>query len=129
MLDKYCAKLAKDWEIENGFGTNVSNIFVIPYGEDLEIVLAQVEEGFTLTAVLGPCPTAKKEDFYTKLLAANTLGQFTKGSVLALDEKENIVATQAVTFVSQYRDFYEILEDFMGNLDTWKQVIKMEAAT
>lgn len=127
MLDKYCEKLAKDWEIPNGFITNISGVYAIPLEEDLEVGLSSIDGGFTLVSTLGAIQASNKEGFYVKLLAGNSLGQFTRGAVIALDEKDNVIVSQEVTFVNQYRDFYETLEDFINTIDTWQNIVKTEA--
>ncbi len=126
MLESFCDKLAKEWSIESGFATNVPNVFAIPLEEDLEIVLTAIKGGFTLMSTLSPVIQDNKEELYIQLLSATMLGQGTKGAALALDEKENIVLSQTVTHISQYREFYEILEDFIDTVDTWRAVVSAE---
>lgn len=128
MLDRMCEKLAKDWGVERGFGTSVPGIWGIPLDDDLEIVLAEINGGYTLSATLAQAPQEKREEFYVELLAANMAGQATKGAVLGLNEKENVVVSQAITRPVQYRDFVEILEDFVTTVDDWQAVIKKAAS-
>lgn len=126
MLERYCEKLAKDWEIERGFRTNISGMFAIPIGENQEIVLTSISDGFTMATTIAPSPLQNRGDFFAKLLAGSMMGQFTKGAVLGLDEKDNVVLSLTVTQYPQYRDFYESLEDFMDTIETWQEVAKAE---
>ena len=79
MLDRFCDKLAKDWEIERGFSTNVPGMFAIPIGDGQEVVLTSVNDGITMASTIGPCPSEERGEFYAKMLAGCMMGQFTNG--------------------------------------------------
>jgi hypothetical protein len=124
MLDRYCEKLAKEWEIERGFATNISGMFAIPIGPNQEIVLTAVGgDGITMTSTIGPCPIEDRGELYTKLLAGCTMGQFTKGAVLGLDDKDNITITITLLQSPQYRDFEEAVEDLITTIQTWHELV------
>lgn len=120
MLERLCAALAEEWEIEGGFGTDVAGVYSIPLGDDLEIALTEAPEGFVMSAALGAAPHLKREEFFTVLMAGNFLGQGTQGGVLSLDENDIVSLSQVVTDVDHPREFRECVEDFIDVVDQWK---------
>ncbi|MFA6914785.1 MAG: type III secretion system chaperone [Parachlamydiales bacterium] len=126
MLERHLEKLAKEWEVKRGFSTSTPGVFEIPLGDDLSIVLTAIDSGFSLYTVLGSCTVEKKGDFFLKLLASCNLGESTRGAIFSLDEKENLVLSQWVRNAPQYRDFYEIIEDYVEIVDTWRAVLELE---
>lgn len=127
MLERYCERLAKEWEVPRGFATSVPGLFVIPLGDDLEINLNAIDAGFTMVSTLGDCPTVEKAEFYVKLLEGNMLGQFTKGATLGLDQNDKVVVSLYVKEAPQFQDFFDTLEDFIDTVDTWKAMMQIEA--
>lgn len=123
MLERHFEKLAKDWEVERGFATNVQGVFEVPLEEDLSITATEMSEGFSFNCILGPCTPENKGDFYYKLLVSSNLGESTRGAIFSLDERNNLVISQWIRNAPQYRDFFEALEDFIEEVDSWRAVL------
>ena len=121
MLDPFIQQLTKELELEGSLGTQMPGVFRFPLEEDLAILIADTPPGFTLTCTLGQTPKVKEEDFYTRCLMGNLFGQGTKGAVLGLSEDgEKVTVSQTVDYHADYKDFRDILEDFINTVDYWK---------
>lgn len=127
MLERFCTRLAEEWEAEGNFASEVPGVWIIPLGEDLEVVLSEIEGGYTLMSALATLPEEEREEFFSVLMAANILGEGTRGGVLAIDEDDTVVLSQVVTYVSQQREFQESVEDFISTIMMWRQAIVAEA--
>ena len=88
------------------------------------VVLTDAQPGLELSATIGDVPAERAEPLFVKLLRANFLGQATKGSCLGIDEEgRHIVISLAVPTVRSYRQFHDVLEDFINAVSFWKQEV------
>ena len=88
------------------------------------VVLTDAQPGFELSATVGDAPVERAEPLFVKLLRANFLGQATKGACLGIDEEgRHIVISLAVPTVRNYRQFHDVLEDFINAVSFWKQEV------
>ena len=124
MLDPFIQMLTKELEIEGSLATQMPGVFRFPLEEDLVILISDTPPGFILTCNLGQAPTANQEEFYTRCLMGNLFGQGTKGAVIGLTEDgERVTVSQHVNYHADYKDFRDILEDFINTVDFWKSEI------
>jgi hypothetical protein len=92
--------------------------------EGTDVVLSDTQPGLELSATLGDVPAERTEPLYLKLLRANFLGQATKGACLGIDEEgRHIVISQSIPTVRSYRQFHDIVEDFINAVSFWKHEV------
>lgn len=121
MLETHLQKLAKELELEGSFSTQVPGVFQFPIEENLAITLNARSPGFSLSCTLGPIPREGETEFFTRLLLGNLFGQGTRGSVLGLNEEGNqLTLTQDVDYNAEYKEFRDVLEDFINSVDFWR---------
>ena len=88
------------------------------------VVLSDAQPGLELTATLGDVPSERTEPLYVKLLRANFLGQATKGACLGIDEEgRHIVISMAIPTIRSYRQFHDVVEDFINAVSFWKSEV------
>lgn len=121
MLEKLIPKLIQDLELGNlSLATEVPGTYAFPLDEGLIINLSEIPNGFMLKCHVAPFPKVKEELFATNTLLANLLGQGTRGAVLGLTLDTNVLTlTRTVDYSVNYKDFKEILEDFINSVDFW----------
>lgn len=121
MLDPFIQQLVKELEIEGSLATQMPGVFRFPLEEDLTVIISDTPPGFTLTCNVATTPKVKEEEFYTRCLMGNLFGQGTKGAVLGLSEDgEWLTLSQNVNTHADYREFRDILEDFINSVDYWR---------
>lgn len=121
MLDPFIQQLVKELEIEGSLATQMPGVFRFPLEEDLTVIISDTPPGFTLTCNVAATPKVKEEEFYTRCLMGNLFGQGTKGAVLGLSEDgEWLTLSQNVNTHADYREFRDILEDFINSVDYWR---------
>jgi len=121
MLDPFIQQLTKELEIEGSLATQMPGVFRFPLEEDLTILITDAPPGFILSCVVAKAPKVKEEEFYTRCLLGNLFGQGTKGAVLGLSEDgENLTLNQTVAYHADFREFRDILEDFINSVDYWR---------
>jgi hypothetical protein len=122
MLDHYVQALTKELELEGSLATQVPGVFQFPLEQDLRIEITDRPPGFRLSCTLGRVPQGKEEEFYTRCLLGNLFGQGTKGAVLGLNEDGTLLTlAQDVDYNAEYKEFRDILEDFINTVDYWRE--------
>lgn len=124
-LEHYMENLSKDMELEESLKSTIPNVYSIPLEDGYSVtVTSPSPERFHLSCTLGPCPNVGKEAFFTELLLADLFGQGTRGAVLGLDiEAERVTLTQTVDYHIEYKEFKDIVEDFLNIADFWRQEV------
>lgn len=121
MLENFLTQLAKEMELENvSFASEVPGVFAFPLDEGLTVLISEAGSGFSLKTSVAPCPHVKEEAFLTQAMLANLFGQGTFGAVLGLTIDGNtLVLSKVVEHQTDYKEFKEILEDFINAVDYW----------
>lgn len=119
-LESCIEQLVKEMELEAGLATQVPGVFALPIEENFSIIIADRPPGFTLSCKLGPVPTTNQEEAFSRLMLGNLFGQGTKGAVLGISEDSNLLTlTRVVDYNAEYKEFRDILEDFINTVDVW----------
>ena len=122
MLDHYVQALTKELELEGSLATQVPGVFQFPLEADLRIQITDRPPGFSLTCNLCHTPQGKEEEFYTRCLLGNLFAQGTKGAILGLNEDGSLLTlAQDVDYNAEYKEFRDILEDFINTVDYWRE--------
>jgi len=121
MLEKFIPHLIKDLELGDvSLGTGTPGVYSLPLEEGLKITMADSPNGFILKCAIAPYPKEREEIFATQALLANLFGQGTKGAVLGMTTDGNtLTLTQEISYQVDYKEFMEILEDFINTVDMW----------
>jgi hypothetical protein len=121
MLEKYIPSLVKDLELGNASLAGATpGSYTLPLDEDLAVNMTDIPNGFILKSSIAPLPKTNEELFSTQLMLANLFGQGTKGASLGLSSDGNtITLTRVIDYPVTYKDFREILEDFINCVDFW----------
>ena len=92
--------------------------------EGTNVSLTDAQPGLELSATIGDIPAERTELLFVKLLRANFLGQATKGACLGIDEEgRHIDISLAVPTIRSYRQFHDVVEDFINAVSFWKQEV------
>lgn len=123
MLDTFITKLVKDLELgENSLNTGVPGIYALPLEDGLAINLTEISNGLMLKCLIAPYPTSHEELFSTQALLGNLFGQGTKGAILGLShDGKTLTLTQIIEYHIEYKEFKDILEDFINTIDFWRE--------
>lgn len=123
MLDKLIEKLIEDFELTNTtLASEVPGTYAFPLDEGLFIMISEIPNGFFLKCSLAPYPKVKEEAFSTQAMLGNLFGQGTSGATLGLTMDGNtLTLTQIVDYNVNYKEFKEILEDFINSVDFWRE--------
>ncbi len=122
MLENFMQQLAKEFEISGDFATGVPGMYAINLDGNVLIEIAQIPQGFTLNCKVCNCPKSKEEAFYTQAMLANLFGQGTRGAVLGINEEGTLVTlAKLVDYTIDYKEFRDIIEDFINCVDYWKE--------
>ncbi len=122
MLAEYMKQLQEEMQIAGDFSTEPPGTFVLPLGENVAVKLSPLNQGFYLSSSIAPCPQVKKEAFLGYLLQGNLFGQGTKDAILGTSEDGNLLTlSKAVEYTVDYKKFKDILEDFINNVDFWRE--------
>ncbi len=126
MIDNFIQLLTKELELEGSLATQVPGVYALPIEENIALTMTDHPPGFSLSCTLGSAKKQNEEAFYTRLLLGNLFGQGTKGSVLGLSEDGNqLTLTQTIDYDVEYKEFRDILEDFMNSVDYWVEESKI----
>lgn len=121
-LEIFMKQLSYEMELANPLQSQEGGRYILPIDEDTHITISKEEQGILFSSNFVECPNLKKESFLENLLVANLFGQGTSHAVLGLNETgEKISLTRFIDDSVSYRDFSEILEDFINTIDFWKQ--------
>lgn len=121
MLEKYMEQFEEEMEqsLKGPAGT-----YLIPLDDGINIVISKVPNGFSLFSEVIECPKENEEEIYYQSLMANLFGQGTNGSILGLNDRGNLLTlSRVVDYNVEYKDFKEILEDFINSVDFWKDEV------
>lgn len=121
MLDKFIQSLSKELELEETLATEVPGVYALPLEGDLMITITDKPPGFSLACTLDSAKKQNEEDFFARLMLGNLFGQGTKGAVLGLTEDGNLLTlTQTVDYNAEYKEFRDIIEDFINSAEYWR---------
>ena len=97
-------------------------LILVKLDEETTILISEIPRGFELTCSICPCPDKKLEEFFTSALFANLFSQGTEGCSLGLDaEGEMVTLSRAVDYEVDYREFRDMLEDFVNTVTQWQE--------
>ncbi|CDZ80874.1 Tir chaperone protein (CesT) [Candidatus Rubidus massiliensis] len=117
-------KLMKELDIS--FPLRSSDVYEIPIEGGAALLTLQ-NPGFILSCELGNAPKRNEENILTQLLHANLFGQMTKEAVLGLSVDGNkIVLSRVIDYDLDYKEFSEIMEDFLNVALFWRKQILTE---
>lgn len=123
MLEKYIQQFEKDLELEEPLKKS-SGSYVIALNEGITILISEIPGGFTLSSNFLEFPKKNVNDIYIQTLTANLFGKGTKGSVIGLNDQGNMLTiSQTVDYNVEYKEFKEMIEDFITAIDYWKEQI------
>lgn len=122
MLEKLMQQFSQDLELDQPMHTEMHGVYTVALEEDLVVNISEMGQGIHFTCTLGPTPKGNEEAFFTQTLLANLFGQGTKGAVLALnDEGSELKLTRDIDYRLEYREFRDMLEDFINAVDFWRE--------
>lgn len=126
-LDRLIAQFEKEMELTGSLATEVRGIYALPLDEGVTITIRDLLEGkIGLECPLIDCPKVREEALYTQMLLANLFGQGTRGAVLGLTEDgKTILLTQVIEYELDFRDFQDLIEDFINAVDFWREEVKL----
>jgi hypothetical protein len=121
MLEKYMTQFEKELELDKPLIRPNPGSYHIPLDDALSITISSSPSGFHLYSEVTEVPQGNDEIVYTKTLNANLFGQGTRGSVLGLNDRGNMLTiSQVVDYNIEYKDFKDIIDDFINTIDFWK---------
>lgn len=120
-VDAFIKQLAADYEIKE-FDSEESGKWKIPLDEGETIYITDLGHGIKIEARIMDTPRGKEEDLFERMLFANLFGQGTWGSVLSVDdEAKHIELTRTIDYEINYKEFKDIVEDFINAVDFWRE--------
>lgn len=123
-LEKYMRELESEMGVQESFATSTPGVYAIPLEEGVDIKISSLPEGFFLSCEVIEVPSERLEAFYTEAMLGNLLGQGTKGAVLGLNVQGNLLTlTRVVDYNIDYKDFKELVEDFLNTVDFWRDEV------
>ncbi|KAF3362295.1 putative type III secretion chaperone SycE [Chlamydiales bacterium STE3] len=118
----FIQEFLKELEISEPLPQTVPGVYTLPLDDGLSITMTANPQGFLLNAVLAEAPKKNEEHFYTEVLLANLFGQGTKGATLCLSEEGRMLTlSRDIDYDVDYKEFREILEDFINIIDFWRE--------
>lgn len=130
MLDKYIQQLTKEMEIEGSLATEVPGVFAIPVDENRAVIVTSIPRGFTIRCTVIAIKPENEELFYTQALQANLFGQGTDRATLGLDsDGKKLILSREIDYNVEYKDFRDIIEDFLNAVDFWTVEAQAYTAT
>lgn len=122
MLKKMMEQFATEMGVEDGFGTDVPGVFMVPIDEGIHVYITEIPRGFSMKCSVIDCPKENLAEYFTYIMSANLLGKETHGNALGLNEDgEVLVLTKDVDYDVNYQEFSYILEDFFNQVDFWRE--------
>ena len=120
--EKFMQQFEKDLELDRPLSRPNSSTYLIPLDEGLTMTVNLLPFGFFLMCEFANAPKENEEVLYNEMLSANLFGQGTKGATLGLNERGNLLTiSQVVDYNIEYRDFKELIDDFINMIDFWKE--------
>ncbi len=122
MLENYIKELSAEMELDAPLPEHSPGVFALTLDDDIVILMSKISDGIAFTCQAAPCPKMKKGDFLASMMLANLFGQGTFNAVLGLNESsDTIVITRHVDHKINYKEFTNLLEDFMNVVDFWRE--------
>lgn len=123
MLDTFMRRLSKEVEADPPMEPSLPGVYEYWIEPDLLLIIkANQPQGFMLSSTLGPYPKNKEEEFFIAMMTGNLFGKETFGATLGLDEDgQRMVLSRVVESRIDYREFKEILEDFVHIMTFWRK--------
>lgn len=123
-LDTFMQQLAKDLEIEASLSTDVPGVYAFPVDEEAVVFISSIPRGFELSCSAAECLKGEEELFYKQALFANLYGKGSEGCVIGLNQEgERLTLSKTVTYTVDYREFFEIIEDFLNSVEFWRNEV------
>lgn len=119
MIDFLMKQLCQELEIDPPLKPESAGKYIIPFENYSVNITALPMEGVILNTNLGPFPANREEDFLEAMLSANLFGEFTRGGVLGLSDESMMTLNQVVEKRLDYREFRNLVEDFLNTADYW----------
>ncbi|MBA3816316.1 MAG: type III secretion system chaperone [Parachlamydiaceae bacterium] len=122
MLEKLIENLIPDMELGNTkLASEVPGTYAIPLDDGLTVLISEIPNGISLKCSVAPYPKVHEEIFSTQAMLGNLFGQGTRGATLGLSNDGNtLTLTQIIDYNIDYKEFKELLEDFINAVDFWR---------
>jgi hypothetical protein len=121
MLNQWMDEFAKEMEVEATALKKDEGNYAIPLDEGVTIEILELANGsLSFFCSLAAVPGVKREEFFTRAMLANLYGQGTRGAVLGLnDDYSRVTLFREVEGVQSYKEFHDLIEDFLNGVDFW----------
>lgn len=117
MLDALMKQLEK--ELGMSFPGPVPGKYRMPVNESTWVEISAIPKGIILTYTFSETPKRLEEPFFEQLLLANLFGNHTTDAVIGLNEEQHLTLTRSIEEFVDYREFRDMLEDFLNVADFW----------
>lgn len=115
-------QLERELDIGEPLARPSAGAYLIPLNNDLSVTVTFFPHGFSLLSEFAETPKENEETVYTEMLNANLFGQGTRGATLGMNDRGNLLTiSRVVDYNIEYRDFKELIEDFINTIDFWKE--------
>lgn len=130
ILGNLMEQLVKDLELGTPLTTEVPGVYSFPLDLGLSVIISEIPRGFSLKCSICPLPQTNDEQILTQAMLANLFGQGTRGSILGLSSEGSILTlTQVIDYTVDYKEFRDILEDFINSVDFWREETLAQSKT
>lgn len=128
MLESYIQQLAQEFELTEGFEPQSPGVYIIPFEDGFQIKIVNLPQGVLINCAVIACPPHNREKFLTQVMLANLFGQGTRDGILSLSEDGNMLTlSREVNYNPEYREFRDMLEDFITVVDFWREEAQTHA--
>lgn len=125
MLEPFIKQFSQEMELEGSLATQVAGVFALPLEDNVSVTITDRPPGFSLSCALAPMPGKNEEACLTRVMLGNLFGQGTKGAVLGLNSEGNMLTlSQTIDYTINYKDFRDVLEDFVNSVDFWREEVQ-----
>ncbi len=116
-------RLATELGLDESLPKEDDLVWTIPL-EDTSITVTDLSPGFYLYTELTELPKGAKENLMVLLSTCNLFGQRTDNCVVGLEENKKMLSLSlSVPEDFDYENFYNQLEDFINQMDFWKETV------
>lgn len=120
-VEAFIKQLASDYEVK-GFESEERGKWKIPVEEGENLLVTDLGNAVRFDARVIDTPRGREEELFERMLFANLFGQGTWGAVLSVDDDaKHIELSRTVDYEISYKDFKDIVEDFINAVDFWRQ--------
>lgn len=118
----FIKQLSLDLQFEAEPELDKENAYSLTITPELSLSVKELKPGWLLSARIGAFPTNEIETFLIHAMLGNLFGQgMMADSVLGLDHTGKVLTLAlAVPLVMNYGDFKKYLENFVNDLEFWK---------